>query len=493
MNQKLTRPVSSIILSFVLVLFLGLAQCQAQSADQPAAKNESVLAKPPVAANQSAADVTTAISRIAKETIPAVVHVEVTQSQEVANPLLPFENDPFFHYFFKGPRLPRKFKREMMGLGTGMVIDSEGRILTNNHVVAGATTIKVLLSNGDEYAAKVVGTDPKTDLAVVQINPGKELPHVTFGDSDKVQVGQWVVAIGQPRGLSDTVTQGIISAKHRTGVMNPSSYQDYLQTDAAINPGNSGGPLLTLDGKVIGVNSAIVSESGGFEGIGFAIPSNMAVYVTNQLIAHGKVERGWLGVSIQGLTPEMAKKFGLSTPSGALIADVVKGGPADKAGMKRGDVVLSYRGNPVPDAGMLRNDVALTPVGTETKLTAWRDGKEQQITVRIGNQEEAMKMMAASVEKRLGVTIRPVTTKERESYDLEPDEGVAISSVDPKGPLGQAGYEVNDLILEINGTPVEGVDSFVDLVNTLPHNQKVTVKALDHRSGETGYLEVNVR
>jgi serine protease Do len=219
----------------------------------------------------------------------------------------------------------------------------------------------------------------------------------------------------------------------------------------------------------------------------------MAVYVTNQLSAHGKVERGWLGVSIQGLTPEMAKKFGLSTPRGALVADVIKGGPADKTGIKRDDVVLSYRGNPIPDAGMLRNDVALTPVGTEAKLTVWREGREQQLTVRIGNQEEAMKILATSVEKRLGVTIRPVTAKEREAYNLEPDEGVAISSVDPKGSLGQAGFEVNDIILEINDTPVAGIDGLANLVNGLPHNQKVTVKALDHRSGETGSMEVNVR
>jgi serine protease Do len=482
-----------LVLFSIIFLLFGLTDCQASPSSQPPGQSKTTVSIQEASASHPVADLTTAIEKVAEETIPAVVHVEVTESQEVANPLLPFENDPFFHYFFNVPRMPRKFKREMMGLGSGTIIDSEGHILTNNHVVAGATTIKVLLSNGDEYPAKVVGTDPKTDLAVIQINPGKQLPHVTFGDSDKVQVGQWVVAIGQPRGLSNTVTQGIISAKHRTGVMNPSSYQDYLQTDAAINPGNSGGPLLTLDGKVIGVNAAIVSESGGFEGIGFAIPSDMAVYVTNQLIAHGKVERGWLGVSIQGLTPEMAKKFGLSTPRGALVADVVKGSPADKGGIKRGDVVLSYQGNPVPDAGMLRNDVALTPAGTEAKLTVWRDGKEQQLTVRIGSQEEAMKILAASVEKRMGVTVRPVTSKEAQRYGISAGEGVAISSVNPQGPLGEAGFEVGDIILEMNGTPVEGVDGFVELVAALPPNQKVVIKALDHRTGRQGLLEVVVR
>ena len=206
----------------------------------------------------------TAIAKVARDTIPAVAHIEVTESQEVNNPLLPFENNPLFHYFFNLPKnMPRKFKRELKGLGTGMIIDTQGHILTNNHVAGNATKINVLLADGTEYDATLVGADPLTDLAVIKISDNEKLPIVTFGDSDAIQVGDWVVAIGHPRGLDQTVTQGIISAKHRRGILNPSGYQDYLQTDAAINPGNSGGPLLTLEGKVIGVNSAIVSESGG--------------------------------------------------------------------------------------------------------------------------------------------------------------------------------------------------------------------------------------
>src|SRR3989475_2167708 len=308
-------------------------------------------------------DLTTAITQIAKQTIPAVAHIEVTERQEVTNPLLPFENDPFLQRFFGGRQLPKKFKREVRGLGSGMIMDAAGHILTNEHVVGGASKIEVLLANGHKYTARVVGTDSKTDLAVIKIDAKEALPYVTLGDSDKVEVGEWVVAIGHPRGLDQTVTQGIISAKHRRGITDPSSYQDFLQTDAAINPGNSGGPLLNLRGEVIGVNAAIASQSGGFEGIGFAIPSNMAVYVAKALIAHGKVERSWLGVSIQDVTFELAKAIGLEVPKGVLVSDVVKGGPADQAGIKKGDVIMAYRDKEVTDAAALRNAVATTAVG----------------------------------------------------------------------------------------------------------------------------------
>ena len=440
----------------------------------------------------SQVNLSTAVAQVAKQNIPAVVHIEVTERQEISNPLLPFENDPFFRYFFGRPKMPRKFKRELKGLGTGMIMDSQGHILTNNHVAGGATEIQVLLANGDRYSAKLVGTDPKTDLAVIQISAKGPLPHVNFGDSDKMEVGDWVVAIGHPRGLDQTVTQGIISAKHRRGIMDPSSYQDFLQTDAAINPGNSGGPLLNLQRQVIGVNAAIVSQSGGFEGIGFAIPSNIAVYIARQLITHGKVERGWLGITIQDLTPDLAKSFGLETPKGALIADVVKGGPAEKAGIKRGDVVISYQGKDIPDASTLRNQMATSPVGKAVGVTLQRNGKRVQAIVKIGNLENAIKMRTSSIKARLGADVRAITSKEVEEYGLKSKQGVAIIWLDPDGPLISAGFEVNDVILEINGQAIEGLEDFVDILNALRPRQRVTILALDHRSGRTGYVQVTV-
>ncbi|MFH0813331.1 MAG: DegQ family serine endoprotease [Pseudomonadota bacterium] len=489
-----------VICSWIVCMFLStwlLAACteqeeQVQKLTRAAALPQSPLVKA-VEPPKGQVDLRTAIVRVAEQTIPAVAHIEVTQRQEVATPFSPFENDPFFRYFFNFPDEPRKFKRELKGLGTGMVMDEEGHILTNNHVVGGATEIKVLLSNGKQYPAKVVGTDPKTDLAVIKIETTETLPHVTFGDSDKVEVGEWVVAIGHPRGLDQTVTQGIISAKHRRGITDPSTYQDFLQTDAAINPGNSGGPLLNLQGEVIGVNAAIVSQSGGSEGIGFAIPSNMALHTAKALIAHGKVERGWLGVSVQDLTPDLAQSFGLGAPKGALIADVSKDGPADKAGIKRGDVVLAYKGKETPDSSTLRNEIANTPIGEEVKVTVWRDGKQEEVSVKIGSLEDATKLLSASLKDRLGGEFQPVTSKEVEKYHLESQQGVVVVWLDPKGALAEAGFEVGDMIFAINGQAIESMESFVNLMNTVPPHQRITLLVLDYRRGNTGYVQVVVR
>ncbi len=437
-------------------------------------------------------DLATAIIQVAKENIPAVVHIEVTERQEVMNPWWPYENDPFFRRFFDMPRMPRKFKKELKGLGSGMVMDSQGYILTNHHVAGGATKIEVLMADGERYSAKLVGTDPKTDLAVIRISPKGSLPCVTFGDSDKVEVGEWVVAIGAPRGLDKSVTQGIISAKHRRGITDPSGYQDFLQTDAAINPGNSGGPLLNLYGEVIGVNAAIATESGGFEGIGFTIPSNMAVHIAKTLIAHGKVERGWLGVGVRDLTPELARSLHLEMEKGASVADVIKGGPAEKAGIKKDDVIIAYQGKEITDASALRNDVAVTPIGQDVKITVVRGGKKEELTVTIGSLEGATKILGASVKDRLGADVRPVTPEEAEKYGLEENQGIAISWEDPKGPLRKAGFEVSDIILEVNYQPVQGVESFVDLVKSLQPQQQVILLALDHRSGQTGNVRVTV-
>jgi serine protease Do len=443
--------------------------------------------------NASSQGLAIAIIDVAKTNIPAVVHIEVTERREVPNPFLPFEQDPFFRRFFGSPKkIPKKFRQEMIGVGTGMIIDSQGHILTNNHVVGGASKIVVALSDGTEYDATVVGTDAKTDLGVIKISAGKNLPFVTFGDSDQVQVGQWVVAIGQPRNLAQSVTQGIISAKHRTGITDPTSYQDFLQTDAAINPGNSGGPLLTLGGKVIGVNSAILSESGGFEGIGFAIPSNMAVHVAEQLIKNGKVVRGWMGVSVQDLTPDLAKSFGLELPKGALIADVVKGGPADKAGLKRGDVILTYQGKEIPDSSMLRNDVANTAPGEEVTVAIWRDKKKEEIKFKVGNAEELAKTLAATLKRRLGAEVRPLTPQEAQQYGMNTPGGVVIEKVDPQGPLGRAGFEVGDAILTVNNKPVLGLEGLVAILSAIKPHERVTIFAVDHRTGQTGTVEVRL-
>jgi serine protease Do len=407
-------------------------------------------------------DLATAIINVAKQTIPAVVHIEVTERQEVANPFFPFENDPFFRHFFGAPNMPKKFERELKGIGTGMIIDPEGHILTNNHVAGGATKIKVLLSDGREYP-------------------------------DKVEVGEWVVAIGHPRGLDQTVTQGIISAKHRRGITDPSSYQDFLQTDAAINPGNSGGPLLNLQGEVIGVNAAIASQSGGFEGIGFAIPSNMASFVTRALLAHGKVERAWLGVSVQNLTPSLAKSFGMSTPRGALVADVTSNGPAAKAGIKRGDVIISYQGKEVPDADTLRNETAVSPINKDVKVTVWRDGKVMEFTVKMEGMKAASEAMAVPVKERLGAAVSSLNSKEAEQYGLNSNQGVVITWLDPKGPLARVGFEIGDIILEINGEAVETPEGLADMLSSVQRGQSLTILALDHRTGNTGYIRVAVR
>ncbi len=511
MINKPTQTMRYLFFFVIAVLTLGLTQCQSQADNStatqnpsatagaignvksPAVENPTVQAVMPVSTHPSADDLSTAIAKVAKDAIPAVVHIEVTQRQEVNNPFLPFENDPFFHYFFDVPRhMPRKFKRELKGLGSGMIMDAKGHILTNNHVVAGANEIQVLLADGQRYPAKLVGTDPKTDLAVIQIKADENLPYVTFGNSDEMNVGNWVVAIGAPQGLDQTVTQGIISAKHRRGIMDPSSYQDYLQTDAAINPGNSGGPLLNLQGKVIGVNAAIVSESGGFEGIGFAIPSNMAVHIADALIKNGKVERGWLGVSIRDLTPDLQKSMKLNVSKGALIAEVVKGSPADEAGLQKNDVVTAYQGKEIPDASSLQDQVANTSIGQEITLTVLREGKSRDFKVKIGDLQDAVKKLAASLNKRLGVVVRPVTKKEAQEYGLHGSKGAAIKSLQTDGLLGKAGFEVNDIILAVNGQPVSDVQSFVNIVESLKPHHWVQFLVLDHRTGQTGYIRVMV-
>jgi serine protease Do len=492
MIAKKNRIWVTIFMIVAGIMTLGFSQCQSSAQSktlQPQLKAKTSLVAP---SHSSELNLRNAIAQVARNTIPAVVHIDITQQREVSNPMLPFSNDPFFHFFFNGPRVPRKFKQEMKGLGTGMLIDSKGNILTNHHVVGGATDIKVLLADGSSYPAKIVGTDPKTDLAVIHITADKKLPTVSFGDSDKMEVGNWVVAIGHPRGLDQTVTQGIISAKHRRGVLDPNTYQDYLQTDAAINPGNSGGPLLNLEGQVIGVNAAIETQSGGFEGIGFAIPSNMAVHVTQELMQHGKVIRGWLGVSIGDLTPELVKKMKLDNNKGTVVMEVAKNSPAQKAGLKQDDLITRYDGHRVDDAAALQSLVADTSIAKKVDITILRQGKSKILSAEIGDLNQEMRSLAASLEDRLGAKVRPLTEKEDQSYRLQPGQGVAIVSMGADSELKQAGFEKDDVILEINNMPVKGVEGLAEIVNALPSHRQVLIKALDHRTGESGYVKVMI-
>lgn len=433
-------------------------------------------------------DLKVLITRVAKSLIPAVVHIEVTQQQVVASPAFPdLSQAPFIF----GEPGTKKFRREIKGLGTGVLMDEAGHIITNNHVIEEASDIKVILSNGRRFTATIVGKDPKTDLAVVKIASETKLPFAVFGDSDRVEVGEWVVAIGHPRGLDQTVTQGIISAKNRQGITDPGSYQDFLQTDAAINPGNSGGPLINLRGEVIGINSVIASESGGYEGLGFAIPSNLAMSTARALISYGRVKRGWIGVGIVDLDSEKAASLNLDAPRGAEVVDVVRGGPADRAGLKKGDVILQADGRDIRTAGRLRNQVAEAVIGKSLQVGVIRDGKELSLNVQVGDLDDSLKYLIAVVRDRLGLEARPVRPQETDAYGV--DSGVAVKWLDPKGPLAQAGFEAGDIILEIDGQMIRGMDDFAGYVALLQPRQETILLALDHRSGQSTYVQVTAR
>jgi len=435
-----------------------------------------------------APDLTTAIAEVAQRAMPAVVHIEVTQRVEVPVPVVPFENDPFFRYFFGPPHGPRSYKREMRGIGTGMIMDREGHILTNNHVVSGARKITVKMASGEEFGAKIIGADPKTDLAVIEIKSPQDVPYLTFGDSDRLRVGEWVVAIGNPRGLEQTVTAGIISAKHRTGILDPSSYQDYIQTDAAINPGNSGGPLLNLNGEVIGVNAAIVSESGGFEGIGFAIPSNMAMAIADALIKTGKVIRGWLGVSVQEITASLARSLNLKVLKGALVADVTKGGPAEKADIRPGDVIVSFDGVPLESANDFRNRTAASRVGKEIEMGLLRKGEQLKVQAVVEAHKPSPRLVAVELRNKFGVEVKEISLLEARRKRLDSREGVILIKVDPQGPAGQAGLEPGDIMYQINNQPIRGLRDYSRILEQVKSNEEVLLLVWDTGTGQLGYL-----
>ncbi|MCE5242012.1 MAG: DegQ family serine endoprotease [Syntrophobacteraceae bacterium] len=400
---------------------------------------------------------------LADQTKHAVVNISTTQVLK-ESPMKPFfgQDSPFREFF--GDEFFKKYfgdnpqgKTKTHALGSGFIIDSDGLILTNNHVVEKADEIKVKLDNGKEYDAKVVGRDPKTDIALVRVKPGPDFPKpAELGDSDAIRVGDWVIAVGNPFGLGHTVTSGIISAKGR--VIGAGPYDDFLQTDAAINPGNSGGPLFNMSGEVVGINTAIVAQG---QGIGFAIPVNVAKDLIPQLKG-GKVIRGWLGVMIQDLTPELAESFGIKQTKGIIVADVVGDGPAAKAGLQRGDIVTALNGKPIESTHVLSRTVAGTAPNSQITLQVIRDGKTKDVKVTIGTMpDESEGTPSVKKESAWGLTVQNITPElaRRFGWD-ENEQGVVISEVQPGSPAAEARLRPGDLIKEVNRQKVQNIRDY---------------------------------
>ena len=390
-----------------------------------------------------------AFIELVKKVNPAVVNISTISRKKVEQPF--FEFSPFFDEFF-GSR-PR-YRRET-SLGSGFIINREGYIVTNDHVVRNAESIQVKLSNASVYEARVVGSDPKTDIAVIRISAREELPVAVLGDSDKLQVGQWAVAIGNPFGLDRTVTVGVVSATGRSN-MGIETYEDFIQTDASINPGNSGGPLLNVHGEVIGINTAIVAAG---QGIGFAIPVNMAKQIITQLVAKGKVTRGWLGVTIQPVTEEIAREFGLQKARGVLVSDVLKESPAAKGGIRQGDILLDFDGKEVKDASHLQRVVADTPPGKKVSVTVFRDGREMKlaITAASADSTEARQVRPPQGEPdSLGIIVEELPRDlQREGYT-----GVEVTVVEEGGLAAEAGMRAGDVIVAVNRKRVAGLAEY---------------------------------
>lgn len=426
-----------------------------------------------------------AMAKVAEQVKPAIVNISTTRMVKAQRH--PFFDDPFFKRFF-GDESQRQQKRKVTNLGSGVIATSDGYILTNNHVIEGAEDILVKLSNNKEYKGKVVGTDKRSDLAVIQIDE-KNLTTIKWGDSDKLRVGDIVLAVGNPYGLNQTITMGIISALGRSGI-GITDYEDFIQTDAAINPGNSGGALVNIKGELVGINTAIFSTTGGYQGIGFAIPANMANSIMGSIINQGKVVRGWLGVNIQPLTPELVKQFNLQDDKGVLLSDVVEGGPAEKGGLKKGDVIIEYDGKKVESPLHLRNMVASTMPGQSVSVRVIRDGNPLVLKLIIGEMPTEIQTASAVQPANAfrGISVQEITDEFlKKSGITRKIKGVVISSIDEASPAFGRLSE-GDIITEINRRAITNIKEFNNLTSKIKPEQDVLLSII--REGSALYLVI---
>lgn len=450
-------------------------------------------------------------TEVAKAVTPAVVNITTVIGEKISSrggenelrdrmeEFFGGPNGPFgpFGPKFRGPQGPMEPRGPRgpfgSGQGSGVIISPDGYILTNNHVIDGAREVTVTLPDKREFQGKIVGTDPKTDLAVVKIE-GKDLPTIPWGDASKLQVGEYVLAVGNPFGLNSTVTLGIVSALGR-GRMGITQYEDFIQTDAAINPGNSGGALVNTKGELVGINTAIFSQSGGYQGVGFAVPSSMGEPIYESLVKHGKVVRGYLGIGIQDLNQDLAKSFSVKDGKGALVTDVKEDSPADHAGLHQGDVITAYQGSPVEDAVALQRFVTKTTVGSKVTMKVMRDGREKELTVTIGEQPGETKIAKAEGDGKeyafAGVAVQDLDRDTAKELGIKgKTQGVVVTSVEPDSGAEKAGLMPGDVIREINRQPVKSVKEFEKLSSTVKKGENVLI--LINRRGASLFLSAKV-
>ncbi|MBA2484925.1 MAG: DegQ family serine endoprotease [Nitrospira sp.] len=436
-------------------------------------------------------------TEVAKSVTPAVVNITTSAAEQVSDSIHPrgraedFFGSPFAPRRFGPPVEPRE--RRGGGQGSGVIVTPDGYILTNNHVIDEAKTVTITLPDKREFKGQIVGSDPKSDIAVIKID-GRQLPAIPWGDSSRLQVGEYVLAVGNPFGLSSTVTLGIVSALGR-GRMGITQYEDFIQTDAAINPGNSGGALVNTRGELIGINTAIFSQSGGYQGVGFAVPTSMSKPIYESLVKTGKVVRGYLGIGIQDLNQELAKSFSLKGTSGAVVTDLKEDGPAEKAGLKQGDVIVSFQGIPVEDAMTLQRAVTRSVVGSKAVVKVMRDGHEKDLSVAIGelpdNQQVAKTETGLSDQPLAGLAVQELDRETAQELGLKGKlQGVVVTNVDPESEAERAGLMPGDIIREINRKAVASMKDYDRVASNLKKGQNVLV--LINRRGASLYLSAKV-